>query len=119
MALVKDRLAYNPKSVDVLLLRGELLLMDLKYTDAEKQFQDVLKKYNPHNTRACRGLFETYLASMHFDLARQQLDALRQFNPLDPYLDYYLARLESTAGRFPEAFAALAAPRSDFQCQPC
>lgn len=107
LALVKDRLEYNPKSVDALLLRGELLLMDVKYGGAEDQFIEVLEKYNVHNIRAYRGLFETYVAAKRFDLAREQLESLRQFNPLDPYLDYYLARLESTQGRFSAAYEAL------------
>lgn len=106
-ALVEDRLEYNPDSVDALLSRAELHLMDLKYVEAETGFIRVLKDYNPHNLRARKGLFETYLAAKRFPQAREQFAQIRAFNPLDPYLDYLLARLESTQGNFPAAFEAL------------
>jgi tetratricopeptide (TPR) repeat protein len=107
IALTRDRLEYDPNSVDAWLLLGELLLQDGKFAEAEEKFIEVLTTFNPGNIRARKGLFETYAAAKRFDLARDQLVELSRYNPRDPYLYYYLARLEATRGDFYRAYEAL------------
>lgn len=105
--LARERIDFNPNSVDANLLLGELLLMDMMLPNAEQQFIKVLKDFNPYNIRARRGLMETYLVAKQIDRAREQLAALSRFNPQDPYLLYHLARLESSRGDFFKAHQAL------------
>lgn len=107
ISLTNDRLEYDPKSVDALCLLGELQLMSQKFGPAEEALIKVLREFNPYNIRARRALMETYMAVKEYDRAREQLAALSSFNPLDPYLYYYLARLESVRGDFYAAHQAL------------
>lgn len=107
VSLTRERIEYDPKSVDARLLLAELQLMDGMLPDAERQFIAVLREFNPYNIRARRGLMETYLAAKQYDRAREQLVAISRFNPQDPYLLYQLARLESARGDFFKAHEAL------------
>ncbi len=105
--LTRDRLTYDPESIDAHLLLGELLLMDGLFDQAAAQFQKVLHEINPYNLRAFKGLFETWLAAKKIKQAEEAYAGIAAFNPKNPYLYYYQARLEATRGRFFKAFEAL------------
>ena len=98
--LVRDMLRDDPNNVDANLMLGELLLMELKLNDAERQFLHVLKNYNTNNQRAHRGLFETYVAMRRYDEAKKQYKLIEAFNPQDPYLFSRQARLEECRGNY-------------------
>jgi len=103
----KEFLKDDPKNVDAILLLGELLMMDHKFTAAEDKFQIVLRDFNPANQRAHRGLFETYTADRKFNKAEKELRAIESFNPRDPYLHYLRAKYEASRGHFSRAYRAL------------
>ena len=105
--LLRARLKSDPGAVESMLLLGELLLTDQRPAEAKDLFLDVLQRIAPQNVRAHMGLFEVSIAQQDYREARKQLDFVRQFNPLDPYLDYYLARLETARGDFYHAYQAL------------
>ncbi len=107
IALTRDVLREEPSNVDAHLLLGELLQMDQRFEDAERQFLHVLKLFNPHNQRARRGLFEAYLALRRFKEAEQQYKIIASFNPRDPYLFYRQARLAEAQGKRGAALRAL------------
>lgn len=105
--LLQERLKADPGIVEAMLLLGELYLTDQKPAEAGKYFRNVLQRINPHNLRAHMGLFEVAIAQRDFSEARKEFEGVRQFNPLDPYLDYYLARMEAGRGDFFHAYEAL------------
>ncbi len=107
LSIVRDMLRDEPNNVDINLMLAELLLMEHKFSDAERQFVHVLKNYNPNNQRARRGLFETYLAMRRFSDAKKQYDIIAAFNPLDPYLHLRQAKLEESRGNYAGADKAL------------
>ncbi len=105
--LVQGYLGLHPYDVDVRLLLGELFIEALDWARARESFETVLSTYNPQNVRACRGLFETALATGRHAEAGRWLDRVRRFNPADPYLGYHEARMEAAAMDYDDAFAAL------------
>lgn len=100
LALVREMVRENPNNIDAQLMLGELQLMELKTADAEQQFLHVLQTFNPDNQRARRGLFEAYLTMRRFSEAREQLKSIEAFNPRDPYLHLYKARIEESRGNY-------------------
>lgn len=105
--LLQERLKTDPGSVESMLLLGELHLTAQRPAEARKQFLDVLQRVCASNVRAHLGLFEADVALRDYVAARKQLDFLAQFDPYDPYLNYYLARLEAARGDFYHAYRAL------------
>ena len=105
--LAKARIKDFPKSVDSRLLLGELYTMDEQLAKARDPFKYVLKRLNPYNRRAHRGLFEVYLALADFAMAWEELSALASFNPYDPYLNYFEARLHAARGDYFKARESL------------
>jgi tetratricopeptide (TPR) repeat protein len=100
MALVRDMVKENPNNTDAQLMLGEMLMMESKAEAAAEQFQYVLKNFNPDNQRARRGLFETYLGMRRFSEALEQYKIIEAFNPRNPYLHLYRARLEESRGNY-------------------
>lgn len=74
---------------------------------AEHLFLKVLKEYNPRNLRCQRGLFEVYMTQKRWTKAWEMLDAIRTFDPLDPYLNYYEATYHARHGDYKKAYMAL------------
>ncbi|MCX7010716.1 MAG: polysaccharide deacetylase family protein, partial [Kiritimatiellaeota bacterium] len=107
LALVRDMLRDDPNNVDTNLTLGELLLMEQKLDEAERQFLHVLKHSNPNNQRARRGLIETYMAMRRYGDAKEQYKIIEAFNPQDPYLFLRQARLEESRGNYSGAEKAL------------
>jgi tetratricopeptide (TPR) repeat protein len=107
LSIVRDMLRDEPNNVDTNLMLAELMLMEHKFSDAERQFVHVLKNYNPNNQRARRGLFETYIAMRRFADAKKQYDIIAAFNPHDPYLYLRQAKLEESRGDYSGADKAL------------
>ena len=91
-------LNLRPKWVDAHLMLSEVLVGKRDYEAAEKRLKKVLAKFNPYNIRARKSLFEIYIEQQRFDEAEKILDRIADFNPLDPYLHYYRARLEFNRG---------------------
>ncbi len=92
---------------DMQLTYAELLMLDGQYKASEQEYLAILERFNPDNYRAHRGLFEVYMVMHDYKLAGRHLDAMRAFNPVDPYLNYYEARLESGKERYDRAYKAL------------
>lgn len=105
--MVKNYLDEHPHDVDVLLLLGEIHIENRDAASARAVFERALRDFNPQSIRASRGLFEVALMSGRSLDARPWLETIRAFNPLDPYLHYLEARMESAAGRYPQALEAL------------
>ncbi len=100
MALVRDMVQENPRNIDAQLMLGELMMMESKPGAAVEQFQLVLQQFNPDNQRARRGLFEAYLVQRRFNEALEQYKIMESFNPRNPYLHLYRARLEESRGNY-------------------
>lgn len=107
IALTRERILFDAQSIDAQCLLGELLLLAAQLPEAEMRLRHVLEQMNENNLRAKKGLFEVFLASRQFAEARRMLDRMAEFNPCDPYLYYYWARLESTRGDYYQAHRAL------------
>lgn len=86
---------------------ADLLMLDGQYDASEAEYLEVLDKFNARNYRAHRGLFEVYMARHDYQLAAEQFEAIRGFNPRDPYVNYYKARLEAGRERYDKAYEAL------------
>ncbi|MCX7818486.1 MAG: tetratricopeptide repeat protein [Kiritimatiellae bacterium] len=107
IAILNDALARDGPDPDVELLIAETLIEAARYAEASEVARRVLDKFNPRNLRALRVLFEAHLGLAQFDEARQWWERIVAFNPRDPYLAYYEARLHLAAERHADAITAL------------
>ncbi len=106
-ALARRMVAAAPRNVDVRLALITTLTEQRKYDEAETMLLSVLREFNPRHYRTHMMLFEIALARPRIADARRYLEVIRQFNPLDPYLEWYQARLYAADYDLEAAYAAL------------
>ncbi len=105
--LAREIATALPRDVNARLTLGDLLISARAYDEAEIMMLGVLREFNPRNLRAQYALFEIALARQRFQEAAGYLEAIRTFNPDDPYLAYYEARRYAGMGDEVAAEAAL------------